>query len=242
MQSHIEALECVTTEKRAFSICQSFCQLLEVDYFTYGVIFSSSFHHPEHKLINNYPPAWKKQYDRNAYLLIDPIIAHCTHGTGPIFWPINEQKFSQLNKDVQKMMHSAQAHGLATSVTIPIHDHRGCTGFFGLCSKQDTPDIRKHMMSIAPYISYFTSFIHEKMIELEGVSSSRKETSLTQREKECLSWGADGKTAWEIASILKISERTVSFHLKNAMQKLKTVSKPHAIAKAIAQGYIRPEL
>ena len=245
VSSHIEALESATTENCVFSICQSFCQLFEADYFTYGVILSSSFNHPKHKIINNYPIARKKQYDRNAYLLIDPIITHCTHGThgtGPVFWPINEQKINLLNPNVQKMMSSAKAHGLATSITIPIHDHRGCTGFFGLCSKQDTPSIRVHMKSIAPYISYFTSFIHEKMIELEGISNSRRETSLTEREKECLSWGADGKTAWEIASILSISERTVNFHLQNTMLKLKTVSKPHSIAKAIAQGYIRPEL
>lgn len=240
--SYIEALESATTESCVFSICQSFCQLFEADYFTYGVIFSSSFNHPKHKIINNYPVAWKKQYDRNAYLLIDPIITHCTHSSGLVFWPINEQKFSLLNLNVQKMMCSAKTHGLVTSITIPIHDHRGCTGFFGLCSKQDTPSIRAHMKSIAPYVSYFTPFIHEKMIELEGISNSRKKTALTEREKECLSWGADGKTAWEIASILSISERTVNFHLQNTMQKLKTVSKPHAIAKAIAQGYIRPEL
>jgi len=38
-------------------------------------------------------------------------------------------------------------------------------------------------------------------------------TLLTDRERECLLWVSMGKTAWETASILDRSQRTVEFHL-----------------------------
>jgi DNA-binding NarL/FixJ family response regulator len=38
--------------------------------------------------------------------------------------------------------------------------------------------------------------------------------SLTRREGECLGWCAEGKSYWETAVILGISERTVSFHME----------------------------
>lgn len=38
--------------------------------------------------------------------------------------------------------------------------------------------------------------------------------------------------------ILRVSENTVNFHLKNAMRKLETNSRTHCLAKAIRPGLI----
>lgn len=62
--------------------------------------------------------------------------------------------------------------------------------------------------------------------------------TLTDREKEVLKWQARGKTAWETAVILDISERTVRFHVDSIMQKLDAVNKSHAIAVALDLGII----
>ncbi len=45
-------------------------------------------------------------------------------------------------------------------------------------------------------------------------------SSISQREKECLYWLAKGKTQEQIATILKITERTVKAHISNSKQKL----------------------
>ena len=63
---------------------------------------------------------------------------------------------------------------------------------------------------------------------------------LTARESECLLWTAHGKTSWEISLILHISERTVNFHLANAMQTLGVFSKTHAVAKMFKMGIAHP--
>ncbi|MSO96839.1 MAG: LuxR family transcriptional regulator [Rhodospirillaceae bacterium] len=69
-------------------------------------------------------------------------------------------------------------------------------------------------------------------------SKSDKPTSLTDREVEILRWTIDGKTAWEVAKILKITERTVNFHLQNVMSKFGVHNKTHAAAKAMSFGLI----
>lgn len=56
---------------------------------------------------------------------------------------------------------------------------------------------------------------------------------LSSRERECLRWVSMGKTAWETASILGLSQRTIEFHLKNAIRKLDAANKIHAAALAI---------
>ena len=63
--------------------------------------------------------------------------------------------------------------------------------------------------------------------------------SLTRRERDCLLWVAEGKTTWEIGQILRISENTVLYHIKNAQEKLGAVSRIHAVAKALRLELLR---
>ena len=80
------------------------------------------------------------------------------------------------------------------------------------------------------------------LVERESVAAppghSQEQVSLTQRELECLTWTANGKTSWEIAVILGVSESTATFHLRNAGNKLKASNRAHAVAKAMHQGLI----
>ncbi len=61
---------------------------------------------------------------------------------------------------------------------------------------------------------------------------------LSKREKEVLNWLKKGKSSWDIAAILKITERTVNFHVNNIMQKLNAVSRTQAVAVAIENNLL----
>ncbi|WP_054158691.1 helix-turn-helix transcriptional regulator [Rhizobium sp. AAP43] len=69
---------------------------------------------------------------------------------------------------------------------------------------------------------------------------------LTRRERETLAWIAGGKSYWETAMILGITERTVRYFMANARRKLDVVNNSQAVAEAVWQGLIprlieRPE-
>jgi DNA-binding CsgD family transcriptional regulator len=57
---------------------------------------------------------------------------------------------------------------------------------------------------------------------------------LTPRELECLRWTMEGKTAWEVGTILSISERTAVLHLNNA-HRLSFKQRPDPTAVAMPQ-------
>jgi DNA-binding CsgD family transcriptional regulator len=59
---------------------------------------------------------------------------------------------------------------------------------------------------------------------------------LTPRERAVLTWIADGKSDWETACILGLSEPTVRFHLANARRKLGAVNRVQAVARFVAAG------
>lgn len=59
---------------------------------------------------------------------------------------------------------------------------------------------------------------------------------LSHREKDIFHWMMRGKTNWEIATILDISERTVKFHAANIIRKLEANNRTHAIVLGIQKG------
>ena len=63
---------------------------------------------------------------------------------------------------------------------------------------------------------------------------------LTERELQVLTWVARGKSSSDIATILGISERTVNFHLDNAMRKAGVATRVQAAVKCAMLGMIQP--
>jgi DNA-binding response OmpR family regulator len=67
-----------------------------------------------------------------------------------------------------------------------------------------------------------------------------KDTTLSEREVEALTWSARGKTSAEIAQILGMAKRTVDFHIDNARHKLGVATRIEAVTKATKTRLIEP--
>jgi len=59
------------------------------------------------------------------------------------------------------------------------------------------------------------------------------------RESQVLSWVAAGKSDWAIGQILKISGKTVNFHVENAKRKFGVGTRIQAVVAAMRRGMIR---
>lgn len=66
------------------------------------------------------------------------------------------------------------------------------------------------------------------------------EVQLSEREAAALTWSARGKSSADIAVLLGVSERTVNFHIENAVRKLGVATRIQAAVKAALKGLIRP--
>ena len=67
-----------------------------------------------------------------------------------------------------------------------------------------------------------------------------RHVALTDREVECLTWSARGKTSSEIAQILGLIKRNVDFHIETACRKLNVSTRIQAAVKAASGGIIEP--
>ena len=61
---------------------------------------------------------------------------------------------------------------------------------------------------------------------------------ISERERECLGWVAEGKTTLDIATILGVSSNTINSYLAHVIQKLSARNRTMAIAVAIRSGII----
>ena len=65
-------------------------------------------------------------------------------------------------------------------------------------------------------------------------------TELNHREIQALTWAARGATSADIARKLKLSKRTVDFHVTSARIKLHARTRTEAVIKAATSGLIKP--
>lgn len=61
---------------------------------------------------------------------------------------------------------------------------------------------------------------------------------VTPRETEILAWVAAGKSDWAIGRILKISGKTVNFHVENAKRKFGVGTRLQAVLVALRKGML----
>lgn len=71
-----------------------------------------------------------------------------------------------------------------------------------------------------------------------GLLDHAADEALSERERECLYWVAEGKTAGEVAMILGVTANTVNSYLNHAIRKVGATNRAMAIATAIRAGVI----
>ncbi|MCW0211201.1 MAG: helix-turn-helix domain-containing protein [Achromobacter sp.] len=72
------------------------------------------------------------------------------------------------------------------------------------------------------------------------MSATPHHEPLSARQAACLRWAALGKTSWETARILGVSESTVNFHLRNACARLGVRGRRAAAVEALRRGRRKP--
>ncbi|OJX51330.1 MAG: hypothetical protein BGO81_11650 [Devosia sp. 66-22] len=75
----------------------------------------------------------------------------------------------------------------------------------GVLAAGTPEEVSRHMAGL---------LLTERLMELAAPADDVP--ALTERERDCLAFVADGRTDWEIATLLGISESTVRFHLNSA--------------------------
>ncbi len=222
--------------------CTEFCTLTGFDFYSYCVTIPTILTRPDMIEISSYPKKWQTLYHSKGLVKIDPTLIYAeTHHT-PTTW--SEIVHSCHNeKNACKYIRNAKKHGLKSGITFPLRGNVGNIAVLNLASKKTSPLPQTLIDTALVFGTLFANHVHDAVLRIfdEDLLPIKKKR-LSHRERECLLWVAEGKTTWEIAKILKIANRTVSYHLENIISKLEVKNRQQAVAHGLMMSYISHRL
>lgn len=101
-----------------------------------------------------------------------------------------------------------------------------------LCFEEGMIFSENRLKDVAPVCAYHLGHFSDDVFGI------KKPQDLTEREVECLSWIAEGKTSDEISLIIGISRNTVNNYITSIMKKTSTKTRSEAIAHAVRNNLI----
>lgn len=162
----------------------------------------------------------------------DPLVFAARRRMTPFVW---DEVYSDphLPAESKALYQFAYDHGWVDGLCVPVH---GPAGYQGLVSM-----LARSKLALSPgergRLELAARSIHEACRHTLGFGVSPEPVPvMTARELECMKWVAVGKSDWEIAQVLDISESTVHFHVENAKKKLKKSTRTEAVALLVMHG------
>ncbi|WP_424192121.1 autoinducer binding domain-containing protein [Ampullimonas aquatilis] len=231
-EEHIQALLEQPSEDALLQHLIGVVRKMGFDYCAYGIRLPLPISNPKIVMLNNYEPIWQEKYQAENYLSIDPTVQHGIRSSLPIVW--NDQLFKQ----APEFWEDARQHGLHIGWAQSCRYNYGAIGMLTLARSHEVLSLQELQVKNAQ-MSWLSQVAHFALSEhLVSKHMPEAKVSLSNREVEVLRWTAEGKTAADIADILRIAERTVNFHINNSLTKLRSNNKTQATIKAAALGFL----
>lgn len=185
--------------------------------------------------IDNTPVEFRDSFGDASRCRLDPVMQHCKRNSVPIIW--NQDTYTKAGKGDE--WERQAKFGYHTGIAMALHLPEGRHFFFGVDRDQALPRHAGELTRIVADLQLFAVHAQDAAQRvLLPRSPDPAAPSMTPRELECLRWTMEGKTAWEVGSIIGITERTAGLHINNAAHKLGCANKHQAVLKALRLGLI----
>ena len=175
---------------------------------------------------------WSAHYIGGQLYRRDHLIPLAIAGPSPLWWSQTKTAPTLTPKE-QALYGEAGAFGMRDGFITPVHNADGSISMITLTASEKLELSLVDQTALRLLSLYYYSF---------GMALTRNAAmaKLTERQRECLKWVRAGKTSWEISTILRISERTVIFHISAACRRLGVQTRAQAVVEAVVQGLIAP--
>jgi DNA-binding CsgD family transcriptional regulator len=188
--------------------------------------------HPQAVVFFRAPKGWAQRYRDAGYHKINPIHEEARRRATPFPWrhPGFRERLSPIQR--RYMLEMAEA-GISDGLTFPV---RSPGALPASCSFSPGPDgVEESSYSLAHSMAVFA---HECARRLLGAPVGADAPPLTERERQCLTLAARGKSDWAISELLGLSEGAVHKTIERAKRRLGVATRVQAIVRAIHAGQI----
>jgi LuxR family quorum sensing-dependent transcriptional regulator len=182
-----------------------------------------------------WPKGWASVWVQKNFAAIDPVVYQLLASKLPFRWSDIRRPAGLPGNEV---MNVASEFNLRDGLGIPLIAQNG--NRVGVTIAGGQFELSERELSCLHLAAIYFQARLEKLRAKNPPQKRKSSEELTLRELDCLAWIAAGKTDWEIAQILSISELTVNSHVRNILRKLNAMHRAQAVAKAIVNRMIAP--
>ncbi|RWH92518.1 autoinducer binding domain-containing protein [Mesorhizobium sp.] len=227
----------IAQSERLFELLCAFALKFDCPWIAYGPLASKQRvfkpNRQDSVVMWNYPAEWQERYSRMGYARIDPLIKKGRKEAGAFRWS-EVYTDKSITEDGRRVLDEAATFGLRSGVTVPLHGPADSFRFMSFAQSSDCELLNRTIT----YLQMAALRFHLMVTKFDTTTASEQVHSLSAREIECIDLVSQGKSSWEIGVMLKVSQYTVDFHLKNVMRKLDSTSRTLAAVKALKLGII----
>jgi DNA-binding CsgD family transcriptional regulator len=188
---------------------------------------------------------WEREFQRDwveqGLHRVSPVGAVCRVTTRPFSWRSATMTAlaEELGGRSGRSWHLTPERGIAGGISVPVHLPRCSVGSVTWTTRDPDLDLSTQLEAHGDMLRL--AALRFMDLVYAGRRDENREpcaTPLSEREVECLTWVALGRTDGEIAELIHRSPTTARFHVENAMTKLGARNRAQAAAVACQLGLI----
>lgn len=200
-----------------------------------GVLMRGQFNDPNVQItsLGNTPEPYVQAAKDLGDTRRDPVMSSLMTQSVPVVY----DRQTYIDAGVGDLWEMQAPYGFKTGIAVKLHLPGDKHFLLGVDREEPLPPPGMELMQMVAGLQLLAAHALTAADRLLSPKLTKSDLpKLTRRELDVLSWTAQGKTAWEVSVILSMSEKTVNFHLGNAMRKLGVTSKHQAVLKCVAAG------
>jgi LuxR family quorum-sensing system transcriptional regulator CciR len=183
--------------------------------------------------IHNYPDGWAHWFDEQALGLTDPVHRASNVTSVGFAWSKLPEMIALTRQD-QRILELARKEGIGEGFTVPAHVPGEAHGSCSFACVTGEP-LSEQNLSLLQLVG---AFAFEAARRMRRNRLSQGPVQLTDRQREVVMWAARGKSDWEIAKVLGVSEATVGEHLRHAYERYGVGKRTQVAVHALFDGTI----
>ncbi len=174
---------------------------------------------------------WHEYYLQQGYADVDRTLENVSSISLPHHWCVHAQLAAAKNIREARMREESLDYGIVKGISLPVHGMNQDILMLTLHQRKDENCLQDAERYQFEWLAAALVYYHHLKRLLDLNSRREHKAKLTKREEQCLLLTAQSCRVEQIAKELKISERTVNFHLQNANKKIGTNNKYQSINK-----------
>jgi DNA-binding CsgD family transcriptional regulator len=220
------------------NVASVFVQGLSCDYFAFlllrppvGAVL------PGDVFVSDYPDEWQQRYRSRHYKYYDPVVTLSHSASVPFFYWGRPGFLDPHGKAARLVFHEAAEFQILEGCGVPTAGTAGDSGIFSMAVSQ-RGQVDEILADKHDLIQLFAADFHQAAVKFICGDARDQRLELTPRQREVLSWTAEGLSSEATAERIGITASAVNYHLGVASRRLGAANKIQAVALAIRRALI----